>query len=599
MRRRAAWRFALLAAAALAAPPLAAQQRAAPGGTEAAEQRVWLQVEALPTLARAQERVAAYAATFPDVQGYYLGSGWYGIVLGPLPRAEALALRTRLLSEGRIPRDAFLADGAAFRQRFWPLAAATEALTADRPADATEVAAAAAEPGSPAAVPVQAPALPAEETPEEARASEAALSQAERELIQVALRWAGLYEGAIDGAFGRGTRAAMEAWQRSRGARPTGILTARERAELLAAYNAPLEGLGVETVRDEAAGIEIALPRAILSPEPVREPPFVRHDARDGSGVRVVLISQDGDEGRLGGLYEIMQTLEIVPPEGPRRRTADAFVIEGADESIRSTTYAWLVDGEIKGFSLVWPAADEERRARLLDVMRASFRRLPGTLDPSLPATEEQGVDLVSGLQVRRPRATASGFFVDRQGRVVTSAAAVEDCAEVTVDGGFAASVAAREGALAVLAPVEPLAPRAVAAFQTAVPRLASEIAVAGYPYGAALAQPALTFGRLADLRGLDGEEDVKRLDLAAQAGDAGGPVLDAGGAVLGMLLPRAGGGTRALPASVAYALEAEAIVAALGRVGVQAQTTEGLVPVGPERLTREAAGFTVLVSCW
>ena len=40
----------------------------------------------------------------------------------------------------------------------------------------------------------------------------------------------------------------------------------------------------------------------------------------DGSGVRVLLISQSGDQGTLFGLYDIMQTLEIVPMEGPRDR---------------------------------------------------------------------------------------------------------------------------------------------------------------------------------------------------------------------------------------------------------------------------------------
>jgi peptidoglycan hydrolase-like protein with peptidoglycan-binding domain len=568
-------------------------------GAQEAEQ-VWLQVEALPTLGRAQDRVAAYADTLADVQGYYLGSGWYGVVLGPYSRAEAEAVRRQLLAEGIIPGDAFLADGSSFRQQFYPLAAQAEAE--------------AAPPANPAADPVSdsvaetvaeapAPAIP-DETPEEARASEAALTQGEKELLQIALQWAGVYAGGIDGAFGRGTRAAMAAWQQANGHEPTGILTARERAALLAAYNAPLAGLGMETVRDAATGIEVALPLGVLEP-PAYDPPFARFEPRRDTGaeaaIRVVLISQPGDAGRLAGLYEIMQTLEIVPPEGPRQRTADAFAIEGIDARLHSTTYAWLVEGEIKGFTLVWPTGDEERRSRVLDLMRASFRRLPGTLDAGAgTAGEDQAVDLVSGLQLRRPERTASGFFVDGGGTVVTTAAAVEGCREVTIDGAVPARVAALRAdlGLAVLAPEAPLAPRSVAAFQTAVPRIASDVAVAGFPYGGALAQPALTFGTLADIRGLNGEEEVKRLALSAQPGDAGGPVLDAGGAVLGMLLP-APEGAQVLPADVRYALETDAILAALAQAGIRPATTAALAPVTPERLTREAAGLAVLVSCW
>ena len=138
-----------------------------------------------------------------------------------------------------------------------------------------------------------------------------------------------------------------------------------------------LGGLGLRTVRDEAAGIQVELPMGVLG-EPATEPPFVRYDGREGVPPQVLLISQPGDQGRLWGLYEIMQTLEIVPPEGPRERTEDAFVIEGQDGRIHSTTYAWLVEGQIKGFTLVWPAGDEDRRARLVEAMRASFRQLPG-----------------------------------------------------------------------------------------------------------------------------------------------------------------------------------------------------------------------------
>ncbi len=39
-----------------------------------------------------------------------------------------------------------------------------------------------------------------------------------------------------------------------------------------------------------------------------------------------------------------------------------------------------------------------------------------------------------------------------------------------------------------------------------------------------------MTFGQLADLRGLNGELGVKRLTLASLEGDVGGPGGDAGG---------------------------------------------------------------------
>ena len=50
------------------------------------------------------------------------------------------------------------------------------------------------------------------------------------------------------------------------------------------------------------------------------EPPFVHYGERGGSGVRVLLISQPGDQSTLFGLYDILQTLEIVPLDGERER---------------------------------------------------------------------------------------------------------------------------------------------------------------------------------------------------------------------------------------------------------------------------------------
>ena len=564
------------------------------GAAWAQDGQVWIQVEALPTLNRAQLSAEGYSEQLPDVNGYYIGSGWYAVALGPYSREEAEAVLANLKTEGVIPGDSLIASGAEFQQQFWPAAAPGAELAASSGNVGAEEPT--ADPASAAPV---APSIP-EETFAEAQASEAALSVGQKQQLQAALQWAGVYSGGIDGAFGSGTRAAMSAWQAQNGRQPTGVLNARERAELLGAYNALLDDLGLEVVRDEQAGIELELPTALLAP-PVTEPPFVRYDSLDGSPAQVVLISQPGDQSRLAGLYEIMQTLEVVPEEGPRERTDEAFMIEGQDSSIHSTTYAWLVDGQIKGFTLVWPAGDEGRRTRLVDTMRASFRRLPGVLDPaSADPGEDQAVDLVSGLQVRQPERTATGFFVDAQGTVVTTADAVNQCGEVTIDEATQARVLGTDRALnvAVLQPEGTLAPRAVASFRATTPRIGAEVAVAGFPYGGALARPALTFGTLADVRGLNGEEQVRRLDLAAQAGDAGGPVLDESGAVIGMLLPRESG-SQVLPAEVSYALDAETIQAVLAGAGISATPSQATGSPGAEKLTRDAAGLTVLVSCW
>jgi hypothetical protein len=91
---------------------------------------------------------------------------------------------------------------------------------------------------------------------------------------------------------------------------------------------------------------------------------------------------------------------------------------------------------------------------------------------------------------------------------------------------------------------------------------------------------------------------DVNRLALSPFAGDAGGPVFDANGSVMGMLLP-AIAGARKLPAGVSFAAGAQNIVDFLTESGVAATPSELTGQIAPEDLTLAAADMTVLVSCW
>lgn len=580
-------------------------------GAAAQQASVWVQVEAQPTLGEAQTRVRAYAAQFPNVAGFYLGSGWYGIALGPYSAADAQTLLGQLLAQRSVPADSYLSDGSTFQQQFWPIGVGAQTAPQSLPnVPATETPMAEA-PVSAAPEPVPETTEPViaapivtdlpDETLREAQASEELLSRPEKEQLQTALQWAGFYDGAIDGAYGRGTRNSMATWQEANNYEDTGILTTRQRAALIGAYNAVLNGLGLQLVRDDATGIEMQIPTGVVGFN-VYEPPFARFAPKGDLAASVLLISQEGDQTRLYGLYEILQTLEIMPPIGPRDRAENSFEIEGMNGRIHSYITASLVDGQIKGFALIWPAGDEERRTRLLAEMKASFTAIPGVLDPGIAAPgEDQAVDLISGLEVRQPILSRSGFYIDAGGTVLTTTEVLGNCGYLTIDDDHVATVAFRDDALgiAVLRPETPLAPIGIAAFQTGVPRLQAEVAVSGYPYGGVLAMPALTFGKLADLRGLNGEEAVKRLDLVAQPGDAGGPVFDNGGAVLGMLLPRAVRNGQVLPPEVSFSVDAPAIIAALTAAGIATLTTDQVSFMPPETLTREAPKMTVLVSCW
>ena len=566
--------------------------------SQSQQQLAWVQVEAQPTLAQAQASARRYAAQLQDVNGFSIGGGWYAIALGPYTPEDAAEVLAIYRADRLIPRDSYIARTSDYRQQFWPVGAnilARLAQTQPEPGPEPEEVATAPEPET---VAEPEPEI-ADETLREARDGERLLSRAERAELQVMLNWAGFYDGAIDASFGRGTRNSMADWQAANNFEPTGVLTTRQRAELARQYNAVLEGLALEYVRDEATGIEMKIPTGVLAFSKY-EPPFAHFGPTADIDAKVLLISQEGNADTLAGLYDIMQTLAIVPETGPRKLDGAAFTLIGEGALTISHTQARLEDGQIKGFTLVWPAGDEERRSRLLGEMQASFARIDGVLDPAAGSTEDQSIDLISGLEIRRPKLTRSGFFTDKNGTVITTLDVVQSCRRITIDQDHDATVTASDAALgvAILQPKDSLSPVSVASFQNQVPRLNSAVAVAGYSYGGILGAPTLTFGQLADLRGLNGEKTLKRLALAPLEGDAGGPVIDAGGAVLGMLLPKPKEG-RQLPDNVSFAAGSQALQKLLTDTGITSAATSDLAQVSPEALTSKAADITVLVSCW
>ena len=560
-----------------------------------AQDAVWVQVEAHPSLRVAQQRAQIYTGVLADVNGFSLGGNWYGVMLGPYTRDDAERVLQVYRANQQIPADSFISLSASLGQQFWPVGAnvlnrgVVTAPLLGTPA--TPDSTAASQPAPQAELP--------DETRAQARQSERALSADERKDLQIALRASGFYNAAIDGAFGPGTRGSMRDWQISNGFEDTGILTTRQRQVLMDQYNAPLISVGMARVHDPQAGIEMQMPVGAVGFARY-EPPFAHYDATGDLGIRVLLISQPGDQATLFGLYDIMQTLEIVPLEGPRERGKNSFTLEGRGNGIVSFTQARLEGGQVKGFTLIWPQGDEDRRTRVLSEMQTSFTRLDAVLDPAAGADAEQSIDLISGLNIRKPRLSRSGFFIDSKGMVITAAEAVQGCTRITLNHDDIAELVTVDTALgvALLRPANALAPMSVAQLRETDLRLQSDVAVSGYSYEGVLGAPTLTFGKLADVKGLNGEAELTRLALAALPGDVGGPVFDTGGGVVGMLLPAASSSQK-LPGDVSFAADAAAIRSLLDGAGSSASSSAETGALAPNDLSRIATGMTVLVSCW
>jgi len=596
----------------------------------------WVQIEAHATLRTAEEFANRYETRIGNVAGFRIAGGWYALAIGPFATPqEAEARRSQLISAREVREDSYVTDSSIYGQQFWPVGgqtaqppvaaapeivvpeivvpqvvepeivvpsqapAAPEQTLAQALTEAQAPAAVAPEPGV-----VRAPSLAdlPDEPLAEARRLEGTLSRDDRAAIQIALQWFGYYRAGIDAAFGPGTRRAIQDWQAANAVEPTGFLTTRQRMALLTGYESAVARYSFGPFRDEAAGIEITLPLGMVVFDR-HEAPFAHFREVNNSGMRVLLISQEGSQSSFFGLYEILQTLEVIPLEGARDRGRDRFTISGRSETARAQVEARLQNGQIKGWILLWePRADADAEV-IQATMRESFRAITGVLPSSTGATAStvSRRDLVAGLDVRRPERSRTGFFVDSVGTVVTSAEAVAQCDRVTIDEAYRARVRTVDAArgIAVLTPEDPLVPLAFAQFAPGSPALDSEIRVSGFSFQDTLTRPIVTFGRLSDMSGLNGEADLRRLTLTAEPGDSGGPVFDGNGAVVGMLLPRTETPGRMLPEDVNFAVSGEAIQSVLTGAGLRASVSRATAPMSAEMVTRMSGDLTVLVSCW
>ena len=547
--------------------------------------QAWIQLEAHPDLTASEEGARFYAQLGENVAGFRLESGWYVVALGPFNRQDAQARLSILKTNRVIPRDAYVSDGSDYGQQFWPIGSVAAANVAPPPMDDANT----------QQIMTSAP-IP-DESIAQAQRSENDLSRSDRELLQTALAWYGFYEAKIDGSFGRGTRASMAAWQTSRGYEPTGVLTSLQRATLLDTYQADKSEFDFETITEIEAGIEIALPKAMVEFNRY-EPPFVHFTEKDASGLSLILISEPGDAAALSGLYDILQSLDVMPSSGERSLDSTSFSITGANENIASYAFAQTSRGAIKGYMVTWAPNLSDKISRILPVLQASFRPAGDKfLDPGLvPLEEAARTGLLAGMRVKTPLRTASGIFVDREGSVLTNAASVDGCGRITLDTGAEAGIVATDFGVTLLRPLSLLSPTAIAPISTQIPRVGSPILAAGYSDKISLPAAVLSRGTLAAPTGLDGDENLITLAISLVTGDVGGPVLDETGALLGMITPTPD--NKVLPQGVAVAVSVGVLAQILAANAISSPAVQTL-PLTTDALTAAAMGMTTQVACW
>ena len=427
-----------------------------------------------------------------------------------------------------------------------------------------------------AQIPTPRPPVDPARTMEAARVAYDALPLAERIDIQDGLVWSGVYTGALDGTFGRMTFEAIAAFQSRNRLAPDGILTAAARKALADAAKAKKATLGFQAVDDKATGVRIHLPTKLLGPAQ-KGPKGTGWVGREG---RIRVDTYATPDVDLPGLYEQMKA------EAPGRRITyavlrpDWFVI--SEETGNLHRYARFVRGAegIRGFFFTLDASLATELDRVVIATAGRFEPFPGgggVVAGASPAgaaaatgmaTASGGAAPAAGTMPPAVVTTAASGLVVAPGRVLTAAAAIAGCRSVTVAGRPVTVAVADAGGIATLAGGDGPS----GAVRTAVPAEGPTTVVAAGDGG----------GRTA-IVAVPGEARDGRVRAALQRGGQGAPVIDARGAVIGLVLDRPDEG-RAVAGTIAaatYGVSAagslDAAVAAAGGTTEAATTGEAL----------------------
>ena len=322
-------------AAGPAAPATGEQSSSVPGAADPstaapAPALSVVQLESFQDRAEADAALPGWRSRFPSAAIRQLPTGWFALTVGPFPDPVARSWVGVLREAKVIPSDAVVTRVDEAGQVLVPGTA--ETWGAPGPADA------------------QMPPL---------------------EEVQRALRWAGLYEGAIDGKSGPKTRDAIR----------TEILRERLAPDEATAMHRLIDrraewrdGMNLQMLEDRHTGLRLLAPMDRLQFDRTERALSI-YAPRDGSGAALILFSQPGGQQELLDLSGLITALGWVP--APDRTIRPGHVLlHGRDDDHIGHAEGWVRDGRAEGYVLIWPAADAETQPRMAAEISDSLSRV-------------------------------------------------------------------------------------------------------------------------------------------------------------------------------------------------------------------------------
>ena len=239
---------------------------------------------------------------------------------------------------------------------------------------------------------------------------------------------------------------------------------------------------------------------------------------------------------------------------------------------------------------------DRQQSARYLGLNAASMA-------DAAPGSGQGAAQGASPPAATRRVGTGTGFYINRQGHVLTNAHVIDKCRELTISRQGAAAIpasvvksdASNDLAVLIAAPSP-----AVATFRGGRPVRAGEAVVAyGFPMTGTLSSGGVvTNGSISALSGLRDDSRYLQVSAPIQGGNSGGPLLDTAGNVVGVITASLGSRSRDVPQNVNFALKTDVARTFLESAGVPIETSAGGRDLSVADIGERARAFSVLIDC-
>jgi peptidoglycan hydrolase-like protein with peptidoglycan-binding domain len=278
------------------------------------------------------------------------------------------------------------------------------------------------------------PVRPATQTPAD---TAKAMEQAERLTIQSDLAWVSVYNGAVNGEVSERMIAAIKAFQKDHGGKPTGVLNPQERSVLGAEAKKLQDSVGWKIVSDATSGARVGLPAKLV--------PLIVSDVSgtkwsSATGTIQIEFARRKEAGATPATIAASEKKLNVRKTDYSVVKPDFFVLSGSQGLKKFYIRGQIRNDEVRTLTILYDQATEGTMIPVTVAMSSAYNPFPGNGVAQAGPPPQKKVEYSTGIV-----ASADGAIVaDRQ--------ATDGCMTIAVPGyGNATRVAddeARELAL-------------------------------------------------------------------------------------------------------------------------------------------------------